>query len=314
MPIRNRPAQGVLGGNGTNQISMVFKELLIDLKASNQGINAFSLIGRLKEVKKFSNISDELREVLFQESIMFVEKASRTIRENKKEISMLTRQCQYNQDLISANNSDTSLSPKEARGIGQRSRAESRHRAESKNRSELIQNGAELAEMSKVKDWKTAFELSLTKINEQKLSITKLSKLCLGALNAIDKIESDVQIGKENTACIDNRNVSLHDTNGENNSLIDKESVHSDLSQLSIMINELKNTLQNLEKEVTSKPSTCDIEDKVKEVVNRTLSENKQKSVNAFEVNDIVNKAVKQQPLNDQLGKFLRFISFLKTM
>ena len=86
MPIRNRPAQGVLGGNGTNQISMVFKDLLIDLKASNQGMNAFSLAGRLKDVNKFSHLSDELREVLFQESIIFVEKASKTIRENRKEI------------------------------------------------------------------------------------------------------------------------------------------------------------------------------------------------------------------------------------
>ena len=65
LPIRNRPAQGVLGGNGTNQISMVFKDLLIDLKAANQGMNAFSLAGRLKDVNKFSHLSDELREVLF---------------------------------------------------------------------------------------------------------------------------------------------------------------------------------------------------------------------------------------------------------
>ena len=52
--------------------------------------------------------------------------------------------------------------------------------------------------MSKVKDLKSAFELSLIKINEQKNSITKLSKLCLGALNAIDRIESNIESEKEN--------------------------------------------------------------------------------------------------------------------
>ena len=36
------------------------------------------------------------------------------------------------------------------------------------------------------------------KINEQKNSITKLSKLCLGALNAIDRIESNIESEKEN--------------------------------------------------------------------------------------------------------------------
>ena len=138
LPIRNRPAQGVLGGNGNNQITMVFKDLLNDLKAANQGITAFTLFGRLKDVKKFAHLSDELREVLFQESILYVEKSSKTIRDNRKEIARLTRQCQYNQDILAESSSERSLSPKEGHGIGQRS--------------------AESAEqMSKIKDWKSAF-------------------------------------------------------------------------------------------------------------------------------------------------------------
>merc|ERR1711994_1095984 len=109
-------------------------------------MNAFSLAGRLKDVNKFSHLSDELREVLFQESIIFVEKASKTIRENRKEIAFLNRQCQHNQELIAANSSERSLSPKEMVSVEQRS-------------------GESADKISKVKDWKTAFELSLTKIN-----------------------------------------------------------------------------------------------------------------------------------------------------
>jgi hypothetical protein len=291
LPIRNRPGQGVLGGNGTNQISMVFKDLLLDLKATHQGMNAFSLFGRLKDVKKFSHLSDELREVLFQESIIFVEKASKTIRENRKEISLLSRQCQHNQDLITANNSDRSLSPKEIHGIEQRSEESS-------------------DKISKVKDWKTAFELSLTRINDQKLSITKLSKLCLGALNAIDKMESNIQkereIGHKES---EYKIASLPNTLKKKDSSIELDPVYSELSQLSKMVNTLKDNMQNFEHNVKATSNTEDFEEKAKKVVQSIMNEKDQSTVSVSDVRELIDDILKEtrvdESVKEQLGKLL---------
>ena len=41
-------------------------------------------------------------------------------------------------------------------------------------------------------DWRAAYEKQAAQISEQKRAITKVSKLCLGALSAVDKIETDL--------------------------------------------------------------------------------------------------------------------------
>ena len=291
LPIRNRPAQGVLGGNGTNQISMVFKDLLMDLKATHQGMNAFSLAGRLKVVKKFSHLSDELRDVLFQESIIFMERASKTIRENRKEISLLNRQCQHNQELIASNTSERSLSPKEIHCIEQRCEESS-------------------DKISKVKDWKTAFELSLTRINDQKQSITKLSKLCLGALNAIDKIESNIQKERETGQKeSEYRIASPRNIRKGNDGSIELDPVYCELSQLSKMVNALKDNMQNFEQNVKATVSTDNLEEKAEKIVQSIMNEKYQSRVNASDVKELINETLKEnlveESVKEQLGKLL---------
>ena len=292
LPIRNRPAQGVLGGNGNNQITMVFKDLLNDLKAANQGITAFTLFGKLKDVKKFAHLSDELREVLFQESILYVEKSSKTIRDNRKEIARLTRQCQYNQDILDESSSERSLSPKEGHGIGQRS--------------------AESAEqMSKIKDWKSAFELSLTRINEQKHTITKLSKLCLGALNAIDKMETNSQTAQNENGYRQEKNMPQSNTLPkkltEKNDRAEIGSLNDTVSKLSHMVHLLKGNFETLEKEIKVNSNSCDVQNDVRKLVEEILIENHNRFISETGLNDKLNVMINNHSLitamSERLGK-----------
>ena len=293
LPIRNRPAQGVLGGNGNNQITMVFKDLLNDLKAANQGITAFTLFGKLKDVKKFAHLSDELREVLFQESILYVEKSSKTIRDNRKEIARLTRQCQYNQDILDESSSDRSLSPKEGHGIGQRS----------------AESSAE--QMSKVKDWKSAFELSLTRINEQKHTITKLSKLCLGALNAIDKMETNSQTAQNENGYRQEKNMPQSNTLPkkltEKNDRAEINSLNDTVSKLSHMVHLLKGNFETLEKEIKVNSSGCDVQNDVRQLVEEILIENPNRFISETGVNDklyvMINNHSLITAMSERLGK-----------
>ena len=293
LPIRNRPAQGVLGGNGNNQITMVFKDLLNDLKAANQGITAFTLFGKLKDVKKFAHLSDELREVLFQESILYVEKSSKTIRDNRKEIARLTRQCQYNQDILAESSSERSLSPKESHGIGQRS----------------AESSAE--QMSKVKDWKSAFELSLTRINEQKHAITKLSKLCLGALNAIDKMENNSQMAQNENGYRQEKNMPQSNTLPkkltEKNDRAEIDSLHDTLSKLSHMVHLLKGNFDTLEKDIKVNSNSLDSQNDVRKVVEGILNENHNRFISDTGFNDKLNVMINNHSLitaiSDRLGK-----------
>ena len=293
LPIRNRPAQGVLGGNGNNQITMVFKDLLNDLKAANQGISAFTLFGKLKDVKKFAHLSDELREVLFQESILYVEKSSKTIKDNRKEIVRLTRQCQYNQDILAESSSERSLSPKEGHGISQRS--------------------AELSaeQMSKVKDWKSAFELSLTRINEQKNSITKLSKLCLGALNAIDKMETNSQTAQNENGYRQEKNIPQSNTLPkkltEKNDRAEIDLLHDTLSKLSHMVHVLKGNFETLEKEIKVNSNSFDVKNDVRKLVEGILNEKHNRFISETDVNDKLNVMINNHSLitaiRERLGK-----------
>ena len=293
LPIRNRPAQGVLGGNGNNQITMVFKDLLNDLKAANQGITAFTLFGKLKDVKKFAHLSDELREVLFQESILYVEKSSKTIRDNRKEIARLTRQCQYNQDILAESSSERSLSPKEGHGISQRS----------------AESSAE--QMSKVKDWKSAFELSLTRINEQKHSITKLSKLCLGALNAIDKMETNSQMAQNENGYRQEKNIPQSNTLpkklNEKNDRAEIDLLHDTLSKLSHMVHLLKGNFETLEKEIKVNSNSCDVQNEVRKLVEGILNEKHNRFISETDVNDKLNVMINNHSLitamSERLGK-----------
>ena len=293
LPIRNRPAQGVLGGNGNNQITMVFKDLLNDLKAANQGITAFTLFGKLKDVKKFAHLSDELREVLFQESILYVEKSSKTIRDNRKEIAKLTRQCQYNQDILAENSSERSLSPKEGHGIGQRS-------AESS-----------AVQMLKVKDWKSAFELSLTRINEQKHTITKLSKLCLGALNAIDKIETNSQTAQNENGYRQEKSMPQSNTLPkkltEKNDRAEIDSLHDTLSKLSHMVHLLKGNFETLKNEIKVNSNSCDVQNDVRKLVEEILNEKHNRFISETGVNEKLNVMINNNSLimtlSERLGK-----------
>lgn len=326
LPVRNRPAQGVLGGNGTNQISLVFKDLLMDMKASQQDVNAFSLTEKLKEVKKFSYLSDELKDVLFQESVMFVDQASRTLRENKKEIAMLNKQCQYNQELITASGSgsERSFSPKEIlnntlprtpNNGNRRSRTQDRFANRSKiglgDRLEVGQRrGDESIEpMSKVKDWKGAFELSLIKINEQKNSITKLSKLCLGALNAIDRIESNIETEKENAKKQIEQRSSGEVIDKENDISKDKESVVSELKEVLRMVDILKEKVHCLENQSKSPPSEIDLRNNVKDLIHHEFSEKHKNCVDELETKEIVKEVLQENKillnLKENLGRFI---------
>ena len=321
LPIRNRPAQGVLGGNGTNQISLVFKDLLMDMKASHQDINAFSLTGRLKEVKKFSHLSDELKEVLFQESVIFVEKASRTLRENKKEIAMLNRQCQYNQELITANSSERSLSPREVQSTPTNGHRRSRTQDRFSNRSKIglgdrlevgQRRGDESIEpMSKVKDWKSAFELSLIKINEQKNSITKLSKLCLGALNAIDRLESNIESEKEKTTIHSEQKSSNEGANMENGVSIEKNSVIKDLNAVTKVIDIIQEKIRQLENKAQF--SGNDLKDDLKQLVEQEISDKCKQFIGGPEIKLNITEQLNETPtfleLKQNLGKiFLKFL------
>jgi len=49
-----------------------FRDLLIQLRDQNPEINAYSLVGRLGEVKKFEILSNDLKSFLIRESILFV--------------------------------------------------------------------------------------------------------------------------------------------------------------------------------------------------------------------------------------------------
>ncbi len=57
----------------------LFKDLLIQLKEQYPDINAYSLVGKLGEVKKFENLSNDLKSFLVRESILFVGSASKRI-------------------------------------------------------------------------------------------------------------------------------------------------------------------------------------------------------------------------------------------
>lgn len=63
-------------------------------------------------------------------------------------------------------------------------------------KSQILEQGSPAAEaqngLPKVKDWKEAYSKSIKEINEQRKAISKLSKLCLGALSAVDRLESQV--------------------------------------------------------------------------------------------------------------------------
>ena len=319
LPVRNRPAQGVLGGNGTNQISLVFKDLLMDMKVSYQDINAFTLTGRLKEVKKFSHLSDELKEVLFQESVMFVDKASRTLRENKKEIAMLNRQCQYNQELISANSSERSLTPKETQSTPNNGHRRSRTQDRFGNRTKIglgdrlqvgQRRGDESIEpMAKVKDWKSAFELSLIKINEQKNSITKLSKLCLGALNAIDRIESNIEIEKENARKDVEQETSKDSVDKRNSASAEKSSPTSELNEITEVVNNLKEKTHQLEEQVKLPLSDVKLKSIVKQLIEQESNEKRKQYSNGPEVKAIVNEYLTENStvleFKQKLGTFL---------
>ena len=307
LPVRNRPTQGVLGGNGTNQLSIVFKDLLMDMKASNQDINAFSLTGRLKEVKKFSHLSDELKEILFQESVMFVDRASRTLRENKKEIAMLNKQCQ----LITANSCERSLSPNEIQNTPTNGHRRSRTQDRFGNRAKIglgevgQKRGDESIEpMSKVKDWKSAFELSLTKIKEQNNSITKLSRLCLGALNAIDKIESNIELEKENAKKHVEPNFSE-----QNIVSTDKNSNPNELNDVKEVIDILKERIQGLENQVKLPQNELDLKNNVKEIIQQEFSQNDKRYVDASEAKRILKEELIKNKtfleLHENLGEYM---------
>ena len=104
--LRSRPTQGGgIGGNGKNQVTLVFRDLLVDLKARYPDITSHTLTHKLTEVKKFSHLGPELREVLFEKALTFVEKAGKTIADNKKEISTLTHQVSNYKGILERSNS-----------------------------------------------------------------------------------------------------------------------------------------------------------------------------------------------------------------
>ena len=284
----------------------------MDMKASNQDINAFSLTGRLKEVKKFSHLSDELKEILFQESVMFVDRASRTLRENKKEIAMLNKQCQ----LITANSCERSLSPNEIQNTPTNGHRRSRTQDRFGNRAKIglgdrlevgQKRGDESIEpMSKVKDWKSAFELSLIKIKEQNNSITKLSRLCLGALNAIDKIESNIELEKENAK------KHVEPKFAEQNIIsTEKNSNSNELNEVKELIDILKERIKGLENQVKLPQNELDLKNNVKEIIQHEFSQNDKRYVDASEAIMILNEELKKNKsfleLNENLGKFMNF-------
>ena len=56
-----------------------FREVLAELRAQYPEINAYTLVGKLSEVKKFENLSNDLKSFLVRESILFVGSASKKI-------------------------------------------------------------------------------------------------------------------------------------------------------------------------------------------------------------------------------------------
>ena len=78
-----------------HQVTVVFKDLLADLRAKHGGrLTAHNLIGMLADVKKFSSLGQDLREILFNEALNFVERAGTAIADQKREIATLSTMVQ----------------------------------------------------------------------------------------------------------------------------------------------------------------------------------------------------------------------------
>ena len=165
--LRSKPSGGI-GGNGKNQVTIVFRDLLEDLRAARPDLTAHNLISMLTEVKKFSPLSQQLREVLFREALIFVERSGAAMADQKREIASLQRIVKTYQDV------STKTPPKQSMR---------RQRSGFFGRDEG-------SPPEQPKDWKDAFSRSQSQLHEQRKSIGKLSKLCLGALNAVDRLES----------------------------------------------------------------------------------------------------------------------------
>ena len=85
----------------------------------------------------------------------------------------------------------------------------------------------------------------------------------------------------------------------ENNTAIEIEPVCRELSQLSKMVNALKENMQNLESNVNAPSNTTDLEKKAKEMLQSMMNEKDQNSINASEVKELIRSAVKDNKVDE---------------
>ena len=108
-----------------------------------------------------------------------------------------------------------------------------------RQKSDLLNDGlpTEAIGVAKVKDWKDAYSKNLSQINEQKKAITKLSKFCLGALSAVDRLESQIVKSKNGT---------------KDQNLL--KSIHEDHLAIKQLLNEFQSKFENKKTFLSSDP------------------------------------------------------------
>jgi len=183
----------------SGQVTFLLRDLLDDVKKHHQVLD---FVSKMCCVKPFEAMGNQLKDHLMNESILCMNGTLRTVHDQQKEIARMKHFMNSMKDMSVLD------SPKQSPGVNHRSRPLAMNRSNgplrrsasmarppsgaNNNSDEKI--GPEMIRTPDINeiDFQTMIKQMNSQLWEQKKAVSKVSKLCLGALTSVEQLESRV--------------------------------------------------------------------------------------------------------------------------